>query len=103
MGVTHAEIHKTLIKHKAHATLLAPLCQLMDTLQRNEIARGIVGIDEKKGFDRVRAKEFDHVGCAITKRLVLRNECYHLLSRQAVGIFLKRGAHHAYLSIEVLR
>ena len=90
-----AEIHETLVHNEPYSTLLAPVGQHADVLHGDEVAGGIVGVDEQDIVGRILAEEVHEILCRIAELVVLGNEGDERVCLATVRIFLERGAGDA--------
>ena len=96
-----AEVYKRLVNYQPDAPLLAPAGQCQQSFLGNEVARGVVGIDEQQRLYLLVGKEFHQVVGRIVQVAVVGEERHYLFLPQAVGIFLKGGIYHAYAPLSL--
>ena len=70
---------------------MAPCGQRFHVVEGDEVAAGVVGVDEQQRGDVFAAEEIHQVAGAVAEVVVGGGEWHHAALWQPVGIFLKGG------------
>ena len=101
-GIVLTEVNKAFVDDEAHVVCCTPVSQAEHIGLRDEVARGIVGVDDQQGIDGMGAEERDEVIGCIAIFVVFRNKGNLAGTVEAVGIFLEGGTDEANGSLHVL-